>query len=108
MIGLAQQMTVYTPNETTGAYDQTDGEARPCRLALVGGISGAAEAANPERADLSGRRRLLWGPGYTMPEEAQVAVDGARWNVQAGTLVVARGIGGAVAYQRCEVTRADA
>ena len=51
-------------------------------------------------------RRLLWQEDYTMPETAQVEVDGKRWNVLAGTFGKLRGPSGAVVYRRCEVVSA--
>lgn len=101
-IGLDQTCTVYTPNGTTGAYDVVAVSGMACRLALAS-VSGDM---GPSRAEADGTRRLLWGPDYTMPETAQVEVDGERWNIQAGTLAAPRDLSGAAVYRRAEVTRA--
>lgn len=101
-IGLDQTCTVYTPDPTTGAYTVTATSGLACRLALAS-VSGDM---GPSRSEAAGTRRLLWGADYTMPETAQVEVDGERWNIQAGTLAAPRDLSGAVVYRRAEVTRA--
>lgn len=103
-IGLDQTCTVYTPDPTTGEYTVTATAGLACRLALVGGTGDMG----PSRSEIPGARRLMWGPDYVMPETAQVAVDGERWNIQAGTLAAPRDLSGSVVYRRAEVTRAVA
>lgn len=100
--GLDQTATVYTPSGTTGAYTVVDKTGLACRLAL----SSVSTDMGPSRAEADGARRLLWDPDYVMPEEAQVEVDGERWNIQAGTLAAPRDLTGGVVYRRAEVTKA--
>lgn len=102
-LGLDQTATVYTPNGTDGQYTVSAKTGLKCRLALTS-VSGDM---GPNRAEADGTRRLLWGPDYVMPEEAQVEVAGeGRWNIQAGTLAAPRNLAGAVEYRRAEVTKA--
>lgn len=100
--GLDQIATVYTPSVSTGVYTVLAKSGLACRLALTS-VSGDM---GPSRAEDDGTRRLLWDPDYTMPEEAQVEVDGERWNIRAGTLAAPRDLSGAVVYRRAEVKKA--
>lgn len=102
MLGLDQTATVYTPAVSDGTYTVVAKTGLACRLVLAT----IATASGAERAAQTGARLLLWGPGYSMPESAQVAVGGVRWNVQPGTLAAERGPSGAVILQRAEVTEA--
>ncbi len=101
MIGLVDTAVVYTPTAT--GYTDVANAALPCRLALV---ATDTAATGQDRTELASTRRLLWGPDYLMPENAQIEVDGERWNVRPGTLAAVRGPSGNVVYRRCEVTRA--
>lgn len=98
-----QRMTIYTPNETDGRHDVVIASDRPCRLAIVGG--GELPETADGRVTQTGVRRLMWHPSLAMPEDAQIEVDGQRWNIHAGTMQAVRGISGAVVYQRCDVTK---
>lgn len=93
---------VYTPNPSTGVFDVVDQAALRGRLAVVTITTGMGG----ERAELASARRWLWPPGYTLPETAQLAIDGVRWNVQAGSVAAERGPGGQVIIQRADVVRA--
>lgn len=104
MFGLNKTATVYTPHATTGDYTVLAKSNLVCRLAIRGKRSSGATAAD-ERAELVARRRLLWDEAYTMPENAQVEIDGARWNVQAGTVDVLTDLGDTVIYRRCDVVK---
>ncbi len=103
MFGLDQTADIYTPNGTTGAYTVLAKSGLVCRLAY---IQQGATTIGGEREDIGQRRRLLWSEAYTMPETAQIEVDGERWNVLAGSLGSLRGPFGDVVYRRCEVVRA--
>lgn len=101
MFGLNKTATVYTPHVTTGAYTVTAQSGLTCRLAYIeqggSGIGG-------ERENIGSKRRLLWDAAYTMPDNAQVEVDGQRWNVREGTFGELTGPDGStVIYRRCEV-----
>src|SRR5262245_43019278 len=103
MYGLDQTVNVYTPNGANGDFTVLARANLVCRLAYIeqggSGIGG-------ERESIGSRRRLLWEEDYTMPETAQVEVDGERFNVLAGTAGKLRGPDSQVAYRRCEVVRA--
>lgn len=73
---------VYTVN-TRGAYTVLAQAALPVRLAV---LSLHGTTSLPERAEMAALRRLSWGPGYTMPDHAQVEIGGERWNVVQDTL----------------------
>lgn len=100
--GFDQLADVYTPNGTDGTYTVLAKAGLACRLALAS-VSGDM---GPSRAEDDGTRRLLWDPDYTMPEEAQIEVDGERWNIRAGTLAAPRDLSGVVVYRRAEVKKA--
>lgn len=102
MFGLIHTATVYTPNDTTGEYDQVAKSSLVCRLCYI--QTGAANLDN-ERAAIGENRRLLWSDTYTMPDDAQVEISDMRWNVRAGTYGAPAGPWGTVAYHRCEVTK---
>ncbi|HLE13524.1 MAG TPA: hypothetical protein VI776_02165 [Anaerolineales bacterium] len=103
MIGLIDMAIVYTPDPTTGAYTVVDKASLPCRLAVV---AVAGVDPGPGRVELVDERRLLWGPDYAMPITAQVEIEGARWNVEAGSLAAVRGPDGSIAYRRAKVIKA--
>lgn len=103
MFGLDQTCSVYTPHATTGAYTVLAKSNLACRLAYV---EQGGSAIGDERAPIGTKRRLLWSEDYTMPDNAQVLVDGQRWNVKDGTYGALRGPGSAVVYRRCEVVEA--
>lgn len=100
MIGLDQRATVYTA-DGSGDYTVTAKSNLPCRL-IVQGVR-SAEAPADERADPARNTFLMWGPDYTMPSNAQVAIDGQRYNVQPHTVAKPRNALSAVEYQRAMV-----
>lgn len=104
MYGLNKTATVYTPHATTGAYTVLAKSGMDCRLAIRGERSSGATAAE-ERAELVARRRLLWDEDYTMPEDAQVEIDGERWNIQKGTVDKLTGLDDVVIYRRCDLVK---
>ena len=99
MIGLDQTASVYTPG-SDGDFTVLNTNALACRLAHF--TTGATSPAD-ERADVSPPRRLLWGADYTMPDVAQVEVEGRRWNIEPHTVEAIRGLGGSTEYQRATV-----
>lgn len=103
MIGLNKDADVYTPNGSTGEYTVLAKSGLRVRLTLIG----ISEDASPERSELSGRRRLLFDPDYTMPARAQVEVDSVKWNVGEGTIVYPTGPADVEIYGRCEVVAAE-
>jgi hypothetical protein len=103
LFGLVHIATVYTPNGTTGEYTVVAQSNLPCRLVYIQNAPGALEN---ERAAIGENRRLLWSDEYVMPDEAQVDINGTRWNVRAGTYGTPTGPDGTVIYRRCEVTQA--
>jgi hypothetical protein len=102
MFGLDQTANVYIPNEMDGNFTQLAKSGLVCRLAY---IQEGGTTIGGEREDIGSRRRLLWDEVYTMPETAQVEVDGERWNVSPGTYGALRGPDSSVVYRRCEVVR---
>ena len=103
MFGLDQTATVYTPHATTGAYTVIAKSGLRCRLAYV---EQGGSTIGGERSEIGTKRRLLWAEAYTMPDNAQVLVDGQRWNVKDGTLGALRGPASNVIYRRCELVEA--
>lgn len=102
MIGLIHTAAVYTPNGTTGAYDVVAHAALPCRLTFAPSPSLPAD----ERIERESLRRLLWGPSETVAENAQVLINGERWNTRPGSFAALAGPTGVTIYQRCDVVRA--
>jgi len=98
MIGLDQTAAVYTPG-ADGDYTVLAKSSLPCRLVTARSATSPAE----ERADPASGVMLLWGPGYTMPGNAQVLIGGSRYNVQAQTAAKIRGASSTVIYQRATV-----
>lgn len=99
MFGLDQTANVYTPG-TNGDYTVLAKPGLACRLAYI--EQGGSDIGG-ERADTGSRRRLLWDEDYAMPDNAQIEVEGKRWNVLAGTPGAIRGPDSRVVYRRCEV-----
>lgn len=102
MIGLDQVAVVYVENPATGAYDSVANAALACRLLH---LSLRAATSGSERAELAAIRTLIWDPSYVLPEEAQLVVDGVRWNTVPGSFAAHRGPAGQVTYRRCDVIR---
>lgn len=99
--GMDDMADVYTEDATTGAFTTLDRADLSCRLVPIRGGQTA-----PDRAELAAWRKLLWDEDYDLPEHAQLAVAGERWNVQAGTVAKEKGPGGIVAYRRALIVRA--
>jgi hypothetical protein len=111
--GFDQRATIYGRNTGTGRYTDLLKADLACRLAHVNRQAGATGA---QRAELAGLRTFLWDSAYSLPENAQIEVDGvtgpdgatpARWNVRSGTLATLRGPSGQASYKQCDVTRAS-
>lgn len=101
MFGITTTGTVYTPNGTTGEFTVA-AQTIVCRLSYV--KREAADVAD-DRENIGERRRLLYTTDYTMPDTAQVAIDGVRWNILSGTYGAITGPNGSVVYRRVEVER---
>lgn len=99
MIGLDQTAAIYTPG-SDGDYTVLAKSGLACRLVVT-----RQNASSPaeERVDPASGVMLLWGPGYTMPGNAQALIGGSRYNVQAQTAAKIRGASSAVIYQRAAV-----
>jgi len=105
MLGLIDRATVYTPDPTTGRFTVVATSGLRCRLAHVSGEAGASRL---ERAELAALRNLIWEPGYVMPEEARVLIDGVTYALTPGTYKALRGPSGAITrYRQCDAVRAD-
>lgn len=99
-------------DKTATVYAPSDDFQTPVKTGLVCGlylISEVGAATGVDRAELLARRRLLWEPGYTMPEEAQVEIDGQRWQLPRGGGIAypGRHDGNPGLYGRAEVLRAS-
>lgn len=94
---------VYAQDETTGAYTVVLFAALAVRLALPSRQPTATAVDRQVFADL---RTLIWDPSYTISEDAQVEVDGQRWNLTAGTVMVIRDPLQRPVYARADVVRA--
>ncbi|MCP4415956.1 MAG: hypothetical protein GY805_04995 [Chloroflexi bacterium] len=103
MVGLDQTAVVYTPAAGDGDFTVEAKTGLACRLTY---ITSREVDVGDEREDIGSRRRLLWDETYTMPETAQIEVDGERWNVLAGTLGTIRGPFSTAIYRRCELEAA--
>lgn len=105
-LALTQQATVYTANGSDGDFTETATTNLPCRLAHY---QTTPYPVADERAEPAHRRRLMWGPDYTMPEPAQIAISGEsggdRWSVLGETVEGIRGLDGQVAYYRATCMR---
>ena len=102
MFGLDQTADVYTPNGTDGDFTVLAKSGLVCRLAT---IQVGPASVGGERESVGLNRRLLWAEAYTMPDDAQIEVDGQRWNVLVGTFAPLRGVDSAVVYRRCAVSK---
>ena len=94
---LDQQGTVYDDADDYSTVVRGD---LACRLVHLD----RAAATAGERAELMALRDLMWDPSYAMPEGAQVAIDGVRWQTVRGTFGAPRRRG-VVAYRICQVER---
>jgi len=93
-------MTIYT-EDTDGRFLTVAATGVRCRMWPVGG--GASGAG---RAELAAFRRLLWAPGTTIDDHAQIEVESVRYNVVAGSIAPRRGPSGALDHYECDLMRA--
>lgn len=103
MYFLTMTATVLTPDPTSGDYSIVALSGLPCRLTLVPPEDGKDAS---DRAELASMRRLLWGPGTVIPENARVVVNNETWAMVNGSFAVVTGLGGAEVYRRAELVRA--
>lgn len=102
MLGFFQRANIFLAG-ATGKTDALVKSSLRCRLTNpTSGIN----AGDGERAEYADTRRMLWEPGYIMPEDCQVEVSGVRYNVVDGTKDELYGPNGAVAYRRCRLIEA--
>lgn len=97
-------MAVVYSQGAGGGYTTVEQPGLPCGLGILnpGGVNTVYE-----RAELGQARVLYWSEDYTMPEHAQLEIDGERWNVVAGSVTaVAWPFTGTVVYRSCDVRRA--
>lgn len=93
-------------DQTGTVYDDADDYSTvvqaslACRLVHLD----RASATAGDRAELMSIRDLMWDPAYVMPEGAQVAIGGVRWQTVRGTFGAPRRRG-VVAYRICQVER---
>lgn len=99
---LDQTAVVYTPHATTGDYTVAAKSDLACRLVRMT----MTTTPTGERVELAGKRVLVWDKDYTMPETAQVLIDGKSWNIQAGSVDYPRGVTSQVEYGRADVIEA--
>jgi hypothetical protein len=101
MLGLDQLATVYVrgPDDT---FNVVHRDNLPVRLSSVG-----EEGTASERAELAATRNMMYGPGYTLPEESEIEVENERWTIVRGTQSRWRGPDGRVYYQRVNLVRSD-
>lgn len=105
MFGLNKTATVYTPHASTGAYTVTAKSGLRCRLAYIN-VRGNSPTAD-DRVEIAQNRRLLWEEAYTIPNDAQVEIDGERWNIKANSQGTLTGPDGTtVIYRRADVVEA--
>jgi hypothetical protein len=98
---LLSTATVYGENPSTGRYDTVIKAGLACDLAHLPMVS----RNYGERMETMSTRILRWDPSYVMPENAQVLIDGVRWQVQAGTFELRVGSNGALLFRQCDVVR---
>lgn len=92
------------PN-TANVYDVGDNYVAVVKTGLacrLGHLDPGGAATGNERAELAELRRLLWDPAYVMPIDAQVLIDGRRWNTMRGTYMALDAAGPAV-VRACDV-----
>lgn len=95
-------------NKTADVYADVDDFVAPVRAGLpcrLGNVDANGAASGNERARLLALRRLMWPASYVMPEGAQVAVDGDRWNTVRGTFAAPDGVRTANVYRSCDIAR---
>lgn len=100
--GLSHTMTVYV-EDANGRYLTVAASGVRCRLYPVGRQPGATAAG---RAELAALRRLLWAPGVTIDDHAQIEVASVRYNVVASSVQERYGPAGTLNHYECDLTRA--
>lgn len=112
--GIDQTASVLARDASTGKYTTVLTTGLRCRLAHLGLSEGTV--TGPERRDLASTRALIYDPAYTLPETAQVRVDGvfapdgvtlAAWNCEAGSVAIMRGPSGRPIFGRAVVVKAS-
>jgi len=102
--GFIDTARVYAPDPTTGDYTTLINANLICVLAVGGGKYEGVSAK--DRAELAAWRKLLWDPAYDMPENAQIEVDGVRYNAVAGSFVAFKIAANSIIYRRGDFVRA--
>lgn len=100
----ATLLPLLLPN-TADVYDVGDNYTAAVRTGLacrLGHLDPSGARSGDERAELQELRRLFWDPAYVMPLDAQVLVDGRRWNTIRGTYQALDAAGPAV-VRACDV-----
>ena len=100
---LLNALAVHGGEGVAGAYTAALWADLPC---LLGIASTGGGKTSEERADLAQMRTLVWTAAFTMPDAAQVAVGGIRYNVIPGTYAECTWLDGSVVYRCCDVMRA--
>lgn len=106
-LALTQRATVYARAVSGGGYTNVVKTELKCSL---NPLSRQAAATSDQRAELANGGMLEWERGYSMPDQAQVAVDaypGQRWNVRKGTVWPEFGPDGGLISWRADVVRAS-
>lgn len=105
----AQGLPTSLLDRTAEVYLETDDFVAPVKTGLrcrLGNIDANGAVTGNERAQLLALRRLFWTPDYFMPEGAQVAIDGQRWNTMRGSFAAVDGAVTGPLYRSCDVQRA--
>ena len=106
LFGLNVIATVYVANGAEdGAFTTVAKTHLLCRRGNKGRVGQGREGTRDEEVQ---NRRLLWSEPWAMPNNAQVDVDGVRWNVVADTYAAMSGLTAEILYRRCDVVRVEA
>ena len=103
MLALIDKATIYTRAALRGRFTVVARSGLRCRLAHVNQRPAATGA---ERAELAAMRNLIFEPGFHMPEQCQIDINGVKWNPRAGTFGAFSGPTGAILYRKVDVVRA--
>lgn len=105
---LTQVATVYGRHGTTGQFTVSLKTGLACRLLH---LNVQASPSGAGRSELAARRSFCWDATYAYPAppvEAQIEVDGLRWNlVDTGAIETMRWVDGSACYKRADCTRED-
>lgn len=100
--GLNNTMAVFTP-DSDGAYTVEAQTDVVCRL---NHISRNPANLGGEREAIGDDRLLMWSQVYVMPDDAQIEIDGQRWNVREGSCDEITGADfSTIVYRRCQVMK---